>query len=226
MKIMFVEAKSKEEMQLDRIIVALKDFQKVGLVSTVQFSDQLPTLIKTLERAGKQVFMSKPRLHAVKDAQVLGCDVTAAVDLDPKVECILFVGTGWFHPLGAGYQMEKPVFKLNPFTGVVERVSERDIHKWQLKQQVRIAKAKEAKVYGLLVTTKPGQLNLEKAYELKTKLQATGKQVFIFIADTVNPGELLNFPEIEAWINTACPRMVDDQELFNRPIVNPYELSL
>jgi 2-(3-amino-3-carboxypropyl)histidine synthase len=225
MKIMFVEAKSNVEIQSDRAIVALRNFQKVGLVSTVQFLDQLPALIKILERAGKQVFIAKPRLHAVKDGQVLGCDVSAAVDLDKKVECILYVGTGWFHPLGAGYQIGKPIFTLNPFTGDTEIVSEKQIKRWQLQQQARILKAKEARVYGILITTKPGQMYLEKGQELKSKIESQGKKAYIFIADTVNPNELQNFPKIEAWINTACPRMIDDQELYNRPIVNPYELG-
>ena len=37
---------------------------------------------------------------------------------------------------------------------------------------------------------------------------------------------LRNFPKIECWISTACPRMVDDQDLYNKPIVNVEELAL
>jgi len=226
MKVMFIEAKSNREVQLDKTILALKDFQKVSVISTVQFLNQVPFVIKTLERAGKQVFIAKPRLHAVKEAQVLGCDATAALDLDNKIDCVLYVGTGLFHPLGAGYHTEKPVFRLDPFTGQIEMLSEKQIRKWQLQQQARIVKAKEANVYGILVTQKPGQNEMQaKAYDLKKKFEAQGKRAYVFISDTINTNDLLNFPQIECWVNTACPRMVDDQELYNKPIVNASELE-
>jgi len=57
---------------------------------------------------------------------------------------------------------------------------------------------------GILVSTKPGQNNLKEAIELKKKLK---KNCYIFVSDMINEAELENFPFIQAWVNTACPRI-------------------
>jgi diphthamide biosynthesis enzyme Dph1/Dph2-like protein len=68
---------------------------------------------------------------------------------------------------------------------------------------------------GILVTTKPGQ-NQSKGVELlREKLEKAGKQVFIFLADEINFGSLENFNFIEVWINSACPRIVEDFKCLN-----------
>jgi len=57
---------------------------------------------------------------------------------------------------------------------------------------------------GILISTKPGQQRLQKAFELKKKFK---KQSYLFISNNINTQEFENFPEIQSWINTACPRM-------------------
>ena len=154
MRVMFAEAKSTlEEIKLDKAIVAVNKYKKVGLVSTIQFLDFLPDVQKTLEKAGHQVLTSKPQLHAIKAAQLLGCDVTA---IPQDCDCVLYVGTGEFHPFGIGLTQfsSKPFFKLNPFTGNVEILSEKEIRKMQLQQQARIVNFKAAKTIGILFTLK------------------------------------------------------------------------
>ena len=37
------------------------------------------------------------------------------------------------------------------------------------------------------------------------------KKSYIFIADTINESEFENFPFIECWVNTACPRFADEK---------------
>lgn len=221
---MFVEAKAKlKELKLDKAIVALNKFKKIGLVSTVQFLELLPDVQKTLEKAGHQISMAKPQLHAIKAAQLLGCDVTA---IPQDCDCVLYIGTGEFHPFGIGLTQfaEKPFFILNPFSGTVEKLSEKEIRKMQLQQQARIIKFKEAKTVGILVTLKLGQNEMQgNVNVIKEKLEKEGKEVFVFIGDTLNPAELENFPQIDAWVNTACPRVVDDQELYKKPVVNVSE---
>ena len=224
MKVLFTEAKSNlKEITLDKAIVAVDKYKKVGLVSTVQFLGLLPDVQKTLEKAGHQVSTSKPQLHAIKAAQLLGCDVTA---IPQDCDCVLYVGTGEFHPFGIGLTTfsQKPFFKLNPFSGDVEKLSEKEIRKMQLQQQARIANFKAAKTIGILVTLKLGQNEMQGSVDkIKEKLEKEGKEVFVFIGDTLNPAEMENFPQIEAWVNTACPRVVDDQELYKKPVVNVVE---
>jgi len=75
-----------------------------------------------------------------------------------------------------------------------------------------------AKNIGILVTTKPGQQYLKKATELKAKLK--DKQCYIFISDTIDLNDLENYPFIDSWVNTACPRLSD----YSSNIINIEEL--
>ena len=66
------------------------------------------------------------------------------------------------------------------------------------------------KEIGIIVSTKPGQERLKKAFDLKKRIK--DKNCYIFAADTINPAEFDNFNFIECWINTACPRFADDKK--------------
>lgn len=41
------------------------------------------------------------------------------------------------------------------------------------------------------------------------------KKFYIFIADTIDYNQLNDFPFIEAWVNTACPRIEEDFRMVN-----------
>ncbi len=65
---------------------------------------------------------------------------------------------------------------------------------------------------------KSGQNHLKEAEKFK---QETDKEVFIFVFDTLDFGELENFPDVECWVNTACPRIGhDDGSRVSKPIIN------
>lgn len=224
---MFVEAKAKDKIRLDKkILTNLKKFNSIGLLATIQFIDNLGYIKDELKKQGKTIIISEPSKHAVYPGQVLGCDVSAAISIQDKVDCFLYVGDGKFHSLGIAVQTNKPVITLNPFNNKIGKIDEEEKKRWLRKQAARVSKVKDAKIIGILVSTKPGQYGMEKALQIKKKLEEQGKQIFIFIADTLNPNDLLNFPQVQAWINTACPRIVDDQELFKKPIANINEIPL
>jgi len=45
---------------------------------------------------------------------------------------------------------------------------------------------------------------LKKKYE--------DKKFYTFIAETIDLNQLENFPFIECWVNTACPRIAEDKK--------------
>ena len=80
-------------------------------------------------------------------------------------------------------------------------------------------KFKSAKVIGVYVTTKPGQQQLKKAKELEEKYP--DKNFYYFVSDNLNIGEMENFPFVEMWINTACPRIgFDDSPDMPKSLIN------
>ena len=79
-------------------------------------------------------------------------------------------------------------------------------------KKIKYTKFLNANNIGIMVTIKPGQYSYRKALEIREKLEKKGKTCFIFVFDTLDANEMANFPFIESWINTACPRIDDDRD--------------
>ena len=186
------------------------DFKRIGLVSAIQFLDSLEIAKKVLERQGKEVLIG---------GQVLGCDVSKAVAIQNKVDCFLFIGSGHFHPLGVALKTGKPTFILNIEKGNLEKLDTRLFEKQRIAAQVI---ARDAKVFGILVSTKPGQMNIKLAKEIKEKLKP--RKSYIFSMDEIRPDKLEGI-KVDAYINTACPRItIENRTDFRKPILNPDEI--
>ncbi len=198
---------------------------KVGIFTTIQYLNQLSQLEEFLKSKGKEVFIGNPTYRAVKKGQVLGCDVTSPLSVSKYVDCYIYLGSGYFHSISLSLELDKPIFQANPVTEIVNPVNQSEVERYKKLRKETISKAKKAKVYGILVCTKPGQYALGLAKELKKKIEAKGKKAYIFMFETLSPESLLDFPNIEAWVNTACPRIaIDDIERFDRPVINPGDL--
>jgi 2-(3-amino-3-carboxypropyl)histidine synthase len=92
------------------------------------------------------------------------------------------------------------------------------------KRWASIEEAKKAEVFGVLVGLKPGQKRLEEALDVKKRLEEKGKSAFVFVCEEVAPEMLMEFPMVDAYVNTACPRIsVDDDSRFNKPVLTVNE---
>jgi len=233
MKTFFIEARSKQNLKAaaKAALPKLKKYKKIGLATTVQHVSQLDNARKELEKAGKETFIGelpeelpkKQGIYSHYSGQVLGCDVISAKSIEGEVDCFLYLGTGEFHPIYIAILTEKPVVTANPFSCNVGEISEQDKRKYLAKQAARVSKFNDSKVVGILVSTKPGQLY--PAAKAKAFIEKLGKKAVLFIGDTIQPESLADFQGVECWVNTACPRMVDDQERYPKPIVNIDEIN-
>ena len=77
----------------------------------------------------------------------------------------------------------------------------------------------------MIIGLKIGQFNLKKALSIKEDLEKSGKEVVLLAMREITPEKLLEFPTIEAYVNTACPRIsfYGGQKFF-RPILTPREV--
>jgi 2-(3-amino-3-carboxypropyl)histidine synthase len=168
------------------------------------------------------VLTSCQHVHKIKDVaeqlktnlfgQTLGCNVINALNFSKEVDFFLFVGSGMFHPLYVSYKTDKPVFVWNPFNKILTKIDDKDVEKYKKKRKGALLKFYSAKTIGIIVSLKPGQMNLALAEELKNNLE---KKSFIFVSDTLNFEDLENFSFVDCWVNTACPRIVDDFPMVN-----------
>jgi len=223
MKLMMVEGRYRGDIELDKALINNLP-TRIGLVTTVQFLDALPKIKRLLTEAGKEVYTDKQR--QAYDAQLLGCDSTAGEGLlQDKVDAYLYIGTGLFHPIWLAVNVNTDVFLYDPFTKRLELMDKNIAKKYTQKREANIKRFYAAENIGILVSMKSGQINFEKGIKLKKELEKKGKNVYLFVFETLDFNQPENFPFIDCWINTACPRIFDDNEKFSKPLVNMDDIS-
>jgi len=197
----------------------LESWSKIGLVTTVQHVHQLDEAKNLLEAAGKTVFVGDA--GRVKYAgQVLGCDFSNAQTVSEKVEAYLFVGGGRFHAIGVALATEKPTIIADAYEQIAYPIQDQ-VRRVIMQRWGNISEAKEAKSFGVLVSLKSGQMKLGEAMNIKKKLEQNGLTATLLALKEVSPSALMQFPGIDAFVNTACPRLsLDDAPNFGKPLLS------
>lgn len=215
MNILHVPCYAIEDVKFESSTLAegLKPAVRVGIFSSIQYDNQLESVAQALMSRG---------LTVITLGVVLGCSQANALRQEANVDCFLYVGSGRFHPLGVALKTEKPVHVLNPATGILDTITEDEKKRWHTKRKGAISRAIQANVFGILVSLKDGQYELERALEIKKSLEEKGRRAFILAGDQLNPESVLGLG-VDALVNTACPRIADDH--FDKPILNPGELE-
>ncbi len=197
----------------------LKDYKKIGLLTTLQHIDELKGVKKVLERDGKIVFIGKPDV-AKYAGQILGCDQQAAKIVEGKVDAFLYIGSGRFHSLGVAHKVNKPVLILDVEKNDIFELKD-ELEKYQKKLIMKKEKFKDAKNIGLLVSTKKGQLNKD-VFDIKRRIEKQNKKVWIVAMDQITPEKILGM-NFDVLINTACPRIEEDL-VFGKPVLNWFDI--
>ena len=205
---------------IEKSMGELAQYKKIGLVTTVQHVHQLDEIKKLYESHGKEAIIGKPYGFARHSGQILGCDVGSAASIDNTVDCFVYFGGGLFHPLGAVYATTKPFLAIDPFSGKwLWLDSYREKRRNEEKRM--LVRASDAKRFGVLVSTKNGQHNMNLASILKAKLEKEGFEAAILVSNTFDFDALNNMMEIDAFVNTACPRIAtEDFERLRKPLLS------
>ena len=194
-----------------------KKIQRIGVVTTIQFTDHLPRLRELLFNEGVNTVTSCGK--RVCEGQVLGCNYSSV----PNEKFILYFGDGLFHPLGVHFATGKEVIIANPLTMEI-KVLDEEKKDFLQKRFLLIEKAKETDNFGILVTTKQGQTKISLAEDIKRELEKKGKKGEIFVMDYIAEEKLLGL-NVGAYISTACPRLsIDDFASYKKPLINAFEV--
>lgn len=205
---------------LEKEFDKLKDFKRIGLITSIQFVKTIPAIKEYLEKKRKEVFVHKSLQYP---GQILGCKLEAAKAIEDKVDCFLCVSAGKFYGLGLSLISEKPMLNLD-----LEKKEIYSLEDFKKKIQKitawNKAQFKDAKKIGILASWKLGQL--KQPFELKKKLEKQGKEAFILAMDEITP-EKLEGLKLDFLINCSCPRIgIDDLEKYKIPIINWNEIDL
>jgi 2-(3-amino-3-carboxypropyl)histidine synthase len=210
MQRLFIEGKYQGNLVLPEDLLN-KLPNKLVLSLPVQFLNFLDPIKEQLKTVGKKVILFQSK-HGKHPGQALGC----AIEKFPgDYDAFLYIGDGKFHPTALLYNNSQKVYCYNPFNEKIEVLDNSYLDKVHKRMKGQLAKFLSSDNIGILVTTKSGQNNSKKAEELRDKLEEKGKKVFVFLANEINFNSLENFNFIDVWINTACPRIVEDFKCLN-----------
>ena len=205
----------------------LKQWRRIGLVSTVQHVHQLEDLAEALKKLGFEVHIGRGQGKTPYDGQVLGCYYYTAQQIIENVEVFLYIGGGQFHPTGLLLNTGKPVVTANPYTGAVAVKRLDDLMQLAKKRFAAIIALKTATRVGILVSSKPGQFSMKIADGLAQKFRGRRVEATIIYLDEVRADQLNNFAEIQAFVDTACPRIaVDGVAGLDKPLVTVREAEV
>ena len=196
---------------------------KLGLVGSIQHLHLLEDYKSRLESAGFAVTIPVGGARLTFPGQVLGCNYSGD---DPSIGHYLFLGSGDFHPIGLVMHTGKPLALLDPYNGEAGEMSFERIERILRQRMGLIFSVDDAKIFGILIGEKPGQMRRNLAIRCKRLLEKHGKKGYLLALDHVGP-ELIDFYPVDAFVNTACPRIaIDDAVKYAKPLITPFELEV
>jgi 2-(3-amino-3-carboxypropyl)histidine synthase len=203
---------------VEKALLMLSEWRKIGLATTVQHVQTLDEVREILTRRGKTVVIGDTGRLSYP-GQVIGCDYSNAVSIAKDVEAFLFIGGGQFHAIGVALSTSKPTVVADPYDDTATSV-DAEAQRILKQRWAYVQEAKKAKTFAVLVGLKPGQKRLEEASHLKEKLEQQGKTAYLLALKEITPEALMEFPSIDTFVNTACPRIsLDDAARFKKPIL-------
>ncbi len=194
--------------------------KKVALIGTASYAWKFRDIKNEIEKAGFEVELKMGK-GVDYPGQVLGCNYTCLVN--SEADAVLFVGDGEFHALGASIFSKKKVYAYSPLSNELKIVDPTEFIK---KRMMAISKAFDSKSFGIIVSTKIGQKNLNLAKKLQKIAFQNGKRAEIIMLDEITPEIMENF-RFDVYVNTACPRITfDDYERFHGKLISPHEFEI
>lgn len=200
--------------------IPMLDGDTIGLITTVQHVHTLKEIFDILKSNGKNPIIGIGDGNIAYPGQVLGCNFSV---IGSECDEYIYIGSGEFHPIGASLVSKKRVLILDPFLNEVRVAnSSKILH----KRIAVISNSANATVFGILVSTKNGQNRMDLAISLKKLAEKYGKKALILTMDLITKEQLLQF-KVDAFINTACPRLaIDESGRFNAPMLTPQEFEI
>lgn len=216
MEILYISCQYTKEIPsalMNELLKYIQNDKKIGIVYVIQHEKNAIELKKKLEESKRYAFVC---------GKILGCDISSAKVYEDEVERFIYLGSGKFHPYNLKAQVKKDVLILDPISWTITKISDDEMNLRERKKYARLAKASLAKVYGILVSLRTYQNKIQEVFQLKERIERKNKKAFIFVGNDVNYSNLLGF-KVDAFINTACPRIIEDE--FPKAMMNADEMD-
>jgi 2-(3-amino-3-carboxypropyl)histidine synthase len=217
--ILYVEVKDILNLMplLEKSLKILKKYKRIGFSYSVQHRHDVEMIQNFYRNHGKDISLSKKLGHVAYEGHIVGCQYAGLKAIENQVDCFVILGNQ-FHGMGAVLSVEKPVVLLDVYNNDVRELS--GLRDKILKQRaIAISKFKDAKNIGIIVEIKPGQKFGSPNYLIE-KIKEQGKNPIIITMNEMSPDKIMNFYNIDAFIELACPRIaIDDFAKYPKTIL-------
>ena len=223
----YVEARSTVAVKeaVEKALPLLSNYSKIGLATTVQHLDTLKQARTVLLKAGKTVIIGTCEQMSYP-GQVTGCNYGNVKSIADQVDVFLFIGGGMFHALGIALSTSKPTFIADPYDNRAFSINN-EAQKIIKQRWACVQEALNAKTLGVLIGSKPGQKHLDEALVIKEIAKQHEKTAYLLTVKEIIPETLLEFPSIDAYVNTACPRIsIEAPQKFSKPVLTINEFMV
>jgi 2-(3-amino-3-carboxypropyl)histidine synthase len=209
-----------DDISFDQVIpkaIEILEGKTISLITDSQHLHQIDVVKEKLEKHDIIVKIGKGK-GQLNDGQVFGCEFYPAMETREQVDANLFLGQSNFHAAGVALSTRIRTYILDPYFSEVRDVTD-FAKKLEKRATLKIYKATEAKIFGVIVGLKEGQFAKITALKFKKELEERGKEVQLLALTDITSDRLKNFTGIDAFIQVACPRISTDNE-FDKPMLS------
>ncbi|XP_026177288.1 2-(3-amino-3-carboxypropyl)histidine synthase subunit 1 isoform X2 [Mastacembelus armatus] len=217
----FVDIQMDNAHFLDTIKFNFPPGHSLALVSTIQFVAALQAVSAALK---PEYDVLLPQCRPLSPGEILGC---TSPRLDRHVNAIIYLGDGRFHLESIMIaNPEIPAYRYDPYSKVFSQEYYDHEAMIALRRQA-IEKARSAEKWGLILGTLGRQGSPKVQEHLQSRLQSLGKSFNIVLLSEIFPSKLDLMPDVDAWVQIACPRLsIDWGTAFSKPLLSPYEAAV
>nr|NVI70967.1 putative diphthamide biosynthesis protein 1 [Cucujiformia] len=178
--------------------------KKLCLVSTIQFLTTLQGVSSELKKIGYEVLL--PQSPPLSAGEILGCTAPALGCID----AIIYLGDGRFHLESIMIANPKiPAFKYDPY----EKKFTKEYYGHDEMISYRrecIDKGSQSSNVGVIMGTLGRQGNSKVVDHITQRVKNNGKKAVVILLSEIFPNKLDLFPQIDAFVQIACPRLSID----------------
>ncbi len=194
------------------------NYNTVGLVAFAQHVNELDSASKILGRDGFKTVVGKG-MGQLQDGQIFGCEFYPAFNIRDRVDAMILLGHSMFHAIGLCLSTGKPTFMLDPYEN--QAINVQKTAEERLKKAVlAIYKARDATKVGVIIGLKEGQMMTDQSIKIKSQLEKLGKEVQLIALREITADRINSMTEIEAFVQTGCPRISLDGYTFSKPVLS------
>ena len=196
----------------------LSPYKRIGLATFSQHLHQLVHVKAKLESKGFRVVIGRGNDLMLK-GQVFGCDFSTSFPVREEVDAFALLGESEFHAVGLALATGKPTYMLDPYMNEVTDM--KDAADERRKRAVlSVYKALDARIFGVITGLKEGQKMLGRSRWISKRLEMNERKVVQLAMRDVTVERLAPHREIDAFVQTACPRISIDGFTFDRPVLS------